>query len=194
MATGARFKVPFRRKREGKTDYRRRLKLLLSGKPRLVVRKTSNHSIAQLVEYTPQGDKVLVSSHSNELRQYGWKAGTGNISAAYLTGFLCGLKAVKGGAKEAVLDIGLEAPVKKSKVFSVLKGILDAGVKVPHEKDVLPVEARIRGEHIGSYASLAQEAKEKRFSQYLKRALDPVNLPGHFDEVKANISGSVGVK
>ena len=58
MATGARFKVPFRRKREGKTDYRRRLKLLLSGKPRLVVRKTSNHAIAQLVEYTLQGDKV----------------------------------------------------------------------------------------------------------------------------------------
>ena len=61
MAHGAKYRVPFRRRREGKTDYRKRLKLLLSRKPRLVVRKSLNNIIAQIVEYDEKGDRVVVS-------------------------------------------------------------------------------------------------------------------------------------
>ena len=38
MSTGPRFRVHFRRRREGKTDYRVRLRLLKSGTARAVVR------------------------------------------------------------------------------------------------------------------------------------------------------------
>ncbi|MDK2384746.1 MAG: 50S ribosomal protein L18, partial [Candidatus Korarchaeota archaeon] len=38
MARSARYKVRFRRRREGKTDYKKRLALLKSGLPRMVVR------------------------------------------------------------------------------------------------------------------------------------------------------------
>ncbi|MDI6655352.1 MAG: 50S ribosomal protein L18 [Candidatus Hydrothermarchaeota archaeon] len=190
MAGGPRYRVAFRRKREGKTDYRKHMKLLLSEKPRLVVRKTSNHVIAQLVEYSPAGDRVIVSCHSNELKKYGWKGSTSNIPSAYLVGLLVGLKAVKKGVKEAVLDIGLLAPTKKSKVFAVLKGSVNAGIQIPHDKEMLPDEGRIKGEHISKYAGLLREEKQKKFSKYLERGLELQDLSKHFDEVREKIMGA----
>ncbi|MEM2029232.1 MAG: 50S ribosomal protein L18, partial [Candidatus Bathyarchaeia archaeon] len=56
MAKGPSYSVPFRRRKEGKTDYRLRKKLILSGLPRLVVRKTNRNIIAQLVRATVIGD------------------------------------------------------------------------------------------------------------------------------------------
>ncbi len=148
MATGPRYRVSFRRKREGRTDYQKRLRLILSGKPRLVVRKTSSHITVQVVEHGKEGDRTIACGHSNTLKKYGWTGSTSNIPAAYLTGFICAQKAVKKGIKEAVLDIGLVPPIRKSRVFSALKGALDAGMDIPHSSEVLPEENRIKGEHI----------------------------------------------
>ena len=80
--------VPYRRKRENKTNYLKRLKLLLSRKGRLVVRFTNRKVVAQLVEFTPKGDKVLVATDSFALRKLGWQYSCKNLPAAYLTGFL----------------------------------------------------------------------------------------------------------
>jgi large subunit ribosomal protein L18 len=187
VATGPRYRVEYRRKREGKTNYRKRLKLLQSGKPRLVVRRSSNHIIVQFINFAERGDEVIASSHSNELKKYGWQGGTSNVPAAYLTGLLCGLKA-KGKVKEAVLDIGFATPVKGSRVFAALKGVVDAGIHIPHSKEIFPDESRIRGEHIANYANSLKEKKEK-FSKYLERGLDPAELPTHFDEIVAKIKG-----
>ena len=57
--------VPYRRKRENKTNYLKRLKLLISRKGRLVVRFTNKRVLAQLVEFTSKGDKVLVGVDSS---------------------------------------------------------------------------------------------------------------------------------
>ena len=187
MASGPRYRVAFRRKREGRTDYRKRIRLLLSGKPRLVVRKTSNHVIAQVVEYSPAGDRVVASSHSSELKKYEWRGGTSNVSSAYLVGLLAGLKAANKGIKEAVLDTGLVTPTKKSKVFAVLKGSADAGMQVPHNEEMLPDESRIKGEHIAKYAELLKEGSRRKFSKYLERSLEPKDLSKHFDEVRKKI-------
>ena len=67
------FKMPFRRRREGKTNYKKRLKLLLSKKPRLVVRKSLKYIRAQIVEFDKKGDKTLASAFSRELKKLGWK-------------------------------------------------------------------------------------------------------------------------
>ncbi len=190
MATGARYRVPFRRRREGKTDYRRRLKLLLSGKPRAVLRFTNKHVIAQMVEYSPEGDITRVSAHSKELVKFGWKGGTSNLCAAYLVGYLLGKRALDKGITEAVLDLGLLRPIAGGKAFAALKGIIDAGVEIPANEEVFPSMERIRGEHIASYAKLLGEEKKTRFSDYLKRGLDPEALPEHFDEVLAKIRGA----
>lgn len=185
MAKGPRYKVPNRRRREGRTNYRKRLKLLLSRKPRLVVRITNQRVIAQIVDYSPEGDRVIVSVDSTKLRELGWKGDLNNTPASYLTGLLIAKKALEKGVTEAILDIGLRSPTKGSRVFAVLKGAVEAGLKIPHSEEVLPDDSRILGEHIAKYY---REHPEK-FSEYEKRNLSPENLPKHVEEVKAKIMG-----
>jgi len=191
MAKNARYCVPYRRRREGKTNYGKRKALVISGKPRLIVRGSLKNIIVQVAEAKPKGDIILVSAHSREIyRKFGWKAPRGNLPAAYLTGLLCGLRAISQGVNEAILDMGLHSPSKGSRVFAVLKGFLDAGVKVPHSEDILPLESRIRGEHIVQYAKILSSNQEKYasvFSEYLKNNIPPENLPEHFEEVKEAI-------
>jgi large subunit ribosomal protein L18 len=192
MARSSSYRVPLRRRREGKTDYQARKALVLSGKPRLVTRNSNKSVAAQILVAKPHGDEVLVAAHSNELKKYGWKAPTGNVPAAYLTGLLCGLKAKSKGVKEAILDIGLIAPTKGAKVFATLSGVLDAGVDVPHDEEKI-VKERSKGEHIAVYGkSLAgdSEVYSVKFSKYLKQKLAPEKLPEHFAKVKAEIISS----
>jgi large subunit ribosomal protein L18 len=190
MAKGSRYCLPFHRRIEGKTDYRARKALVLSGKPRLVARTTLKNALVQIIAAKPHGDEVLVSAHSKELKDYEWKAPEGNLSAAYLTGLLCGLKAKTKGIEETIFDIGLHSPSKGARIFAVLKGVLDAGVSVPHSEEKLPDEKRIEGEHIAKYAgNLASNPEEyqSKFSKYLEQKLPPENLPKHFAEVKTKI-------
>lgn len=141
--------TPYRRKRQGKTDYRSRLKQVISGRTRLVVRLSSKNVYAQLIEFNQDGDKVLASVATNELKKkYGWKGARRNASAAYLTGLLVGMKAKTKNIKEAILDIGMRSPIKGSNIYAVLKGAVDSGLKVPHSAEVLPKEERIKGTHI----------------------------------------------
>ncbi len=154
----AHYKVPFRRRRDGQTDYRRRLRLLLSHRPRAVVRKTLANTIVQIVAYSAAGDRVVSTAVSRELVKLGWTAGTGNTPAAYLTGYLAGKRAVKQGVSEAVLDIGLHAPSRGGRVYASLRGLIDAGMHIPHAADVLPADERIRGGHIGAEVPKAFDA------------------------------------
>ncbi|MEM3401904.1 MAG: 50S ribosomal protein L18 [Candidatus Hadarchaeales archaeon] len=194
MKHGPRFRVQFRRKREGKTDYRLRLKLLKSGKPRLVVRPSSKHSSAQVVRASSIGDVVVASAHSKQLQKYGWKGGTANIPAAYLVGLLCGKRAAKAKVGECVLDMGFHVPVKGGKIFSLVKGAIDGGIAVNCSEDVFPDEGRIRGEHIAAFARHLKETSpelyRKRFSGYLAAGLPPEELPDHFNSVRQKILGA----
>jgi len=189
MARSGRYKVPFRRRREGVTNYYKRRKLLLSGKSRLVVRITNRYVIAQVIEAKPQGDVTVASAHSGELLKFGWKGGTKNTPAAYLVGLLVGLRALQKGVREAVLDIGLRRATRGARVFAAAKGAVDAGLRVPLGEEVVPDDGRIAGEHIAEYARQLKEVGrlEAVFSQYLKRGLNPEKLPENFEEVKSKI-------
>lgn len=153
--------IPFKRKLEGKTDYRKRLALLKSGKPRLVVRRSLNNISAQIIMYETAGDKVLVSAHSKELSKLGWKGRRRNIPAAYLVGYLCGMKSKKAKVNEAIFDSGLYTTVKGSVIYAVLKGALDAGLNIPHSDEVLPPDDRIKGKHIKAGISDFEAVKKK---------------------------------
>jgi len=186
--------VVFRRRREAKTDYRKRRGMILAGKPRFVVRTSLKHVNVQVINAEPEGDKTLTSAHSSQLGKFGWKATRGNTPAAYLTGFLAGLKALSIGVKEAFLDVGLRKPSKGSKIFAALKGATDAGLKIPHDEKIFPEDARIAGGHIASFTEKLSKEKPEiyktRFSQYLKNKMAPEKLPDHFVEVKEKISAS----
>ena len=183
MAKGPRYRVKFRRRREGRTNYRKRLKLVLSRKPRLVVRVTNRRVIAQVVEYSPEGDRVIAGVDSSMLKKFGWKGCIGNTPAAYLIGLLIAKKALSKGIHEVVLDIGLHSPIKGSKVFAALRGAVEGGLMVPHSPDVFPDDSRIRGEHIAGYYSSSPE----KFTGYKRREVDPSQLPSHVDEIKSRI-------
>ncbi len=184
--------VPFRRKREGKTNYKKRLKLLSSGKNRLVIRRFVKNILVQIVEYKAAGDKVLVSASSRELIKLGWKMSLSSLPASYLTGLLLGKKAKKANLKEAILDTGLLQPTNKSRVYAALKGAVDGGIQVPHSKDILPAEDRISGSHIETYAKkIAGDKKiyERQFSQYIKKGIKPEEIKKHFEDIKNKIKG-----
>jgi large subunit ribosomal protein L18 len=149
----------------------------------------------QIVEARSEGDRVITAANSRELiKTFGWKGSCSNLPSAYLTGFLCGLRAVGKGVKRAILDIGLFSPTKGSRIFAALKGVMDAGVEIPCEKEKLPDENRVSGQHIAEYAKQLsageQTAYQKQFSRYLKENLQPEQLPTHFSETKEKIAES----
>ena len=154
MAHGARYRVPFRRRREGRTDYKRRLALLKSRQPRIVVRRSNTNVRVQVVGYTPDGDKVLASADGRELTGLGLQGTSGkSLPTAYLTGVLAGKRAKEAGITEAVLDLGRQSPQRGGRIFAVLAGVVEAGVEVPHDEEVLPDEARLKGGHIEGFDS-----------------------------------------
>ncbi len=185
-------RIPPRRRREGLTDYRKRLKLVKSGLPRLVVRRTNRYIIAQVIRSKLGGDETLITVTSKKLADYGWKAGFKNTPAAYLTGFLAGLLAKKKGVEKAVVDIGLHRAVKGSKVFAVIKGFIDAGVDVTAGEEVFPEEDRIRGVPIMEYYRSIKESDVETV-QFSKSDGDVyMNLDSHFSQVKERLSKEVG--
>ncbi len=190
MAKNASYRVQRRRRREGNPDYEARKALVTSRNPRLVTRASNKNVEVQVIIAKPHGDEVLASANSRELiKSYGWRAPTGNIPAAYLTGLLCGVKAKAAGIKEAILDIGLVSPTKGSKIFAVLSGVVDAGVEVPHSADKI-VKERIKGDHIAKYAKSLGTGSEEynaKFSQYNAQGVAPEKISEHLTKVKADI-------
>lgn len=90
-----RYQVKFRRRREGKTDYFARKRLVVQNKNkyntpkyRLVTRFTNTNIITQVTYATIEGDKVVCAAYASELPRYGIKVGLTNYSAAYAVGLL----------------------------------------------------------------------------------------------------------
>ena len=161
MAHGKNQRLRFKRRRDGETDYRRRMKLLRGETPRAVVRISNTQTICQLVEFNPDGDIVIASVNGKALvDKYSWPedASRKSIPASYLTGFAFAKDAISSGHESAILDIGLSASSKGSRVFAALKGMIDAGLEIPHGEDVLPDEDRINGMHID--ASMGDKVKK----------------------------------
>ncbi|MBW2991953.1 50S ribosomal protein L18 [Candidatus Woesearchaeota archaeon] len=164
-----RYTLKFRRRTEGKTNYKKRLGILKSGKPRLVIRKSLTNTYIQLIDFEAEGDKVIASGSGFELKKLGWKHNTGNIPAAYLIGLLTGKKIIEKGIKEAVLDIGVQKSVAGNRIYAALKGVTDSGINVPHSEDVMPSEERLKGKHIADYRK--------------------IDVAKDFDEIKKKIMG-----
>ncbi|MFX0045403.1 MAG: 50S ribosomal protein L18 [Candidatus Hermodarchaeota archaeon] len=186
MKEGPTYRVKFRRRREGRTNYYRRRRLLQSGIPRLVVRKTNTRVIVQLTEAKVVGDSTVATAVSSELSKYGWNAGTGNLPAAYLTGLLAGLRADARGLKNAVLDVGLHPPVRGSRLYAALKGALDAGMDIPHNPEVLPDDERLSGEHIvAAYKHFSENPTNgHHFSALGKKKTTLTTIPTQFMKAK----------
>ena len=122
MAENAIYTVKYRRKREGKTHYKKRLEYLKSGKERLVIRRSNTQITLQIIKYQEDGDKVIATFPSKNLEKLGWKFSKKSLPAAYLAGLQLGKLAGAKGVKSAILDLGLQTPM--SGLFQNLKRFL----------------------------------------------------------------------
>ncbi|RDA87890.1 hypothetical protein CP532_1714 [Ophiocordyceps camponoti-leonardi (nom. inval.)] len=171
----SRFQTKYKRRRQGKTDYYARKRLITqaknkynSPKHRLVVRFTNKDIIMQIVTSEINGDKILVSAYSHELKAYGIKHGLTNWAAAYATGLLIarrvlsklGLDKHFTGVEEpdgeftlteaaetddgerrpfkAFLDVGLARTSTGARIFGAMKGASDGGILIPHSEKRFP--------------------------------------------------------
>jgi large subunit ribosomal protein L5e len=103
----SRFQTKYKRRRQGKTDYYARKRLITQAKNkynapkyRLVVRFTNRDIVVQIVTSEITGDKVFCAAYAHELKRYGIKHGLTNWAAAYCTGLLI--------ARRALSKLGLD--------------------------------------------------------------------------------------
>jgi len=138
----SRYQVKYRRRREGRTDYYARRRLVTQSKTkynapkyRLVVRFSNKNITCQIVYARIQGDFVFCAANSKELPRYGIKNGLTNWTAAYATGLLCarrcldkiGLADKYEGQKEPTGELILTEAVEGEK--RPFKCFLDVGLK-----------------------------------------------------------------
>jgi len=90
-----RYQVKYRRRREGRTDYQARQRLVAqdknkysSPKYRLVVRSSNKDVTCQIVRSKIVGDEVIAAAYAKELKNYGFPVQSTNYAATYATGLL----------------------------------------------------------------------------------------------------------
>ena len=101
-AYSKRYQTKFRRRRQGKTDYYARKRLVVNDKDkydskkyRLVVRFTNKRVLTSINYSTLKGDMTVAAADSKELSRYGIERGLTNYAAAYATGLLLARRLLK---------------------------------------------------------------------------------------------------
>ncbi|XP_057517472.1 60S ribosomal protein L5-like [Amaranthus tricolor] len=135
-----RFQVKFKRRRDGKTDYRARNRLINQDKNkyntpkyRFVVRFTNKDIIAQIIFASIAGDSVLASAYAHELPRYGLEVGLTNYAAAYCTGLLLARRVLKMLSMDDDYEGNVEATgedfsVEPAETRRPFRALLDVGL------------------------------------------------------------------
>merc|ERR1712086_1225243 len=154
-AYSKRMQVKPKRRRQGKTDYYARRRLVMqdknkydSKKYRLVARRTNAKIIAQIIYSTMTGDRVLCAADSTELKNHGLTAGLTNYASCYATGLLLSRRLLKqvglGDMYGSNSDVNgeyfnVDDDVQEKRPF---KALLDGGINVPHNTKRFPGYSR----------------------------------------------------
>ncbi len=141
-----------RRRKENKTDYLKRIKLLKSNRPRVVFRKTNKYFISQYITSKEAQDRIEIGLNSRQLLNYGWpKSREGSlksIPASYLLGILTGKKIKEKKLKTPIVDFGIMRVLHRSRPSAFVKGLLDSGLDIKTQEKIFPNEERITGKHM----------------------------------------------
>ncbi|XP_010532933.1 PREDICTED: 60S ribosomal protein L5-2 [Tarenaya hassleriana] len=135
-----RYQVKYKRRRDGKTDYRARIRLINQDKNkyntpkyRFVVRFTNKDIVAQIVSATIAGDVVLAAAYAHELPRYGLEVGLTNYAAAYCTGLLLARRVLKMLEMDSEYEGNVEATgedfsVEPTDTRRPFRALLDVGL------------------------------------------------------------------
>ncbi len=185
-AKGPLYKVAFRRRRENRTDYTKRLGQIKAATPRLVVRASNKGLRAQIIAFDAVGDKVLAQAVSSELETFGWLP-QANTPTAYLTGMMAGARAKKAGVKEFHIDIGMATASVGRILFAAGLGAKAAGLETELDENMVAAD-RLNGSHISNYAKEMKEKDPSRFgkhfARYAAKNIDVTALPALFEKTK----------
>jgi len=137
-----RYQVPKRRRRQGKTDFQARRKMIRQDKNkynnkkyRLIVRFSNTKVICQVAYATISGDKIVSQATSTELTKYGVPMGHKNYAAAYCTGLLVARRTLKKFGQDGAIkgkeeidgeEFHVEEEENDQRPF---KCILDVGIR-----------------------------------------------------------------
>ena len=181
-----------KRIRNGRTNYRKRAALVLSRRKFVTITVSDENVQAQIAYPMAKGDVTITSSHSRELKRFGWNGSLNSLPACYLTGLLLGKKSLQREVDEAILYTG-KNPFT-SRIAACLKGIIDSGMKIPASDSSFPPEERLVGNHIAEYARMLQnenkEAYNSRFSRLITNNFDPTQYSSYVQKVKDAIVSS----
>lgn len=155
-----------KRRKEGRTDYAKRFRLLKSEKPRLVLRRTNKYFVAQYTIHNETKDRVEFGVNSFALLKYGWpkefEGSLKSVPAAYLLGFLAGKKIIKNKMERPIIDLGMTRNVHKSRSHAFLKGVIDSGIELKHDEKTFPPQDRLEGKHLKKdFSKFFSEIKSK---------------------------------
>jgi large subunit ribosomal protein L18 len=181
-----------RRNRQNRTNYRKRVAMLIGRRSFVSIAVSNQNVMAQVLKPLAIGDSVLTAVRSRELLKYGWKGSMNSIPTCYLTGLLLGKRTMQKGINNLVLYTGKGSFT--SRVAACLKGIIDAGVTIPVSEDSVPKIDRLNGGHIAQFAGLLKKDEKKynsHFSSLLKNDWLPENYPQHFEEVRSRIANNL---
>ncbi|MEM0124407.1 MAG: 50S ribosomal protein L18 [Candidatus Micrarchaeaceae archaeon] len=180
-------KMKQRRRREGFTDYRKRLALVKSGMLRVIIRKTNRRIIAQIAKYGEGGDIILKGVTSDMLKAYNWPA-RANKPTAYLTGLLLANVAGSLKGENFIIDAGLASFGRNSIGAAFAKGFIDGGMKLSATLSI--DEKAYNCDWLIAYAKSLMESDPERykrqFSTYIKDGTLE-NLKARFEEVKSKL-------
>merc|ERR1711881_225264 len=175
-----RFQVKYKRRREGKTDYYARKRLVSQDKNkfgtpkyRFVVRFTNKDIICQVVSSKIKGDICHAAAYSHELPRYGCPVGLTNYSAAYCVGLLCARRLLKKYGLDDKFEGTPEVTAEFDDCYvhgndedgpNAFHALLDVGLEIPHSEkkfygydaeeksyDAEENKARILGGHVATY-------------------------------------------
>ncbi len=120
--------------------------MLMGKRDFITVNITNENTLVQILKPGMTGDHVIASAHSRYLLEKGWHGSRKNISAAYLTGYVAGKRALGKGANNAILYTGTRKYTQR--MAAALKGVIDAGVEVPANPKTFPDDTRLSGNHL----------------------------------------------
>merc|ERR1712218_317780 len=186
------------RRREGRTDYFARKRLVIQDKNkyntpkyRMIVRTSNTDVCCQIAYARLEGDIVICAAYSHELPRYGVKVVLTKFSLdtvyegnTSVDGSMFCVEDQDGGpgAFRACLDVGLARTSTGAKVFAALKGAVDGGLDIPHSEKRFPGydseskelnadvhRQHIFGLHVANYMTSLQEEDEEQFKKHFSR-------------------------
>merc|ERR1711879_72600 len=176
-----RFQTKFRRRRESKTDYYARKRMIIQdlnkyGTPkyRFVVRISNAAILTQIVYSTITGDFCLSQARSTELKKWGLNNGFTSYAAAYATGLLLARRLLK-----AILDLGLVRSTIGNRVFGAMKGACDGGLHIPHSVNKFPGFSKTEENKKGEY--VAEVHRDRIFGCHIDEYME--KLKAESDEM-----------